>query len=84
MRIDCIRFAFKKDTGDTRESAAISVCQRLVDERAHLDIYDPKVEESQVCIYFTCISPICAYLFAYRYGKIFLQHPRWIVWNWKS
>ncbi|KAK4526959.1 hypothetical protein GAYE_SCF31G4879 [Galdieria yellowstonensis] len=47
-RIAILGFAFKKDTGDTRESAAISVCQRLVDERAHLDIYDPKVEESQI------------------------------------
>ncbi|GJD07392.1 UDP-glucose 6-dehydrogenase 1 [Galdieria sulphuraria] len=47
-RIAILGFSFKKDTGDTRESAAISVCQRLVDERAHLAIYDPKVYETQI------------------------------------
>jgi UDPglucose 6-dehydrogenase len=36
-------FSFKKDTGDTRESPAIDVCKRLLDEGAHLKIYDPKV-----------------------------------------
>lgn len=36
-------FAFKKDTNDTRESPAISVCQQLLQERAVLQIYDPKV-----------------------------------------
>ena len=41
-------FAFKKDTNDTRESAAIYVCRDLLEERAHLNIYDPKVSESQI------------------------------------
>ncbi|EPY29440.1 UDPglucose 6-dehydrogenase [Strigomonas culicis] len=36
-------FAFKKDTGDTRESPAIYVCARLLQEGAKLRIYDPKV-----------------------------------------
>ena len=36
-------FAFKKDTNDTRESAAIYVCRDLLEERAKLTIYDPKV-----------------------------------------
>ena len=30
-------------TGDTRESAAIYIARHLLDEGAHLDIYDPKV-----------------------------------------
>eukprot|EP00871_Galdieria_phlegrea_P002313 jgi/Galph1/3082/GphlegSOOS_G1745.1 len=47
-RIAILGFAFKKDTGDTRESAAIGVCRRLVEERAQLFIYDPKVAESQI------------------------------------
>lgn len=38
-------FAFKKDTNDTRESAAIYVCRDLLRERARLTIYDPKVPE---------------------------------------
>ena len=29
--------------GDTRESAAIYIARHLLDEGAHLDIYDPKV-----------------------------------------
>lgn len=47
-RIAVLGFAFKKDTNDTRESAAIQVCQDLLEERAHLAIYDPKVTESQM------------------------------------
>lgn len=41
-------FAFKKDTNDTRESAAIYVCHDLLNERAELCIYDPKVPEAQI------------------------------------
>lgn len=36
-------FAFKKNTGDTRESPAIYVCSHLLEEGAQLNIYDPKV-----------------------------------------
>jgi UDPglucose 6-dehydrogenase len=35
-------FAFKADTGDTRESPAIYVAKKLVDEQARLVITDPK------------------------------------------
>ena len=41
-------FAFKKDTGDTRESAAIDVAKHLLDEGASLSIYDPKVSREQI------------------------------------
>jgi UDPglucose 6-dehydrogenase len=41
-------FAFKKDTNDTRESAAIYVCRDLLRERARLTIYDPRVPETQI------------------------------------
>lgn len=41
-------FAFKKDTNDTRESAAIYVCRDLLHERARLSIYDPRVSEDQI------------------------------------
>nr|CAG4651708.1 EOG090X03RJ [Triops cancriformis] len=41
-------FAFKKDTGDTRESSAIAVARNLLEEGAHLHIYDPKVEPAQI------------------------------------
>lgn len=41
-------FAFKKNTGDTRESAAIDVCKYLLKEFARIRIYDPKVEVEQI------------------------------------
>ena len=41
-RIAVFGFAFKADTGDTRESPAIRVCQSLIEERAAVVITDPK------------------------------------------
>ena len=41
-------FAFKKDTNDTRESAAIYVCRDLLLEKARLSIYDPRVTKEQI------------------------------------
>jgi len=46
--IALLGFAFKKNTGDTRESPAIYVAKTLLDEGATLNVYDPKVEESQI------------------------------------
>ncbi|XP_050417434.1 UDP-glucose 6-dehydrogenase isoform X2 [Patella vulgata] len=56
--ITILGFAFKKDTGDTRESAAIYLSKYLMDEEARLRIYDPKVEKSQILRELThpCIS----------------------------
>ena len=48
-KIAIFGFAFKKDTNDTRESAAIYVCQDLLEEGAHLSIHDPKVSRRQIC-----------------------------------
>ncbi|ELU00048.1 hypothetical protein CAPTEDRAFT_153442 [Capitella teleta] len=47
-KITIFGFAFKKDTGDTRESATIYICKYLMDEGAKIAIYDPKVEEEQI------------------------------------
>jgi len=41
-------WAFKKDTNDTRESPAIYVADALLDERALLAVYDPKVAEEKI------------------------------------
>ncbi len=41
-RIALLGFAFKADTGDTRESPAISVTRGLLEERAQVVIHDPK------------------------------------------
>jgi UDPglucose 6-dehydrogenase len=47
-RIAILGFAFKKDTNDTRESAAINICRDLVAENAHVVIYDPRVPEETI------------------------------------
>ena len=47
-RIAILGFSFKKDTNDTRESAAIYVCRYLLQEQAHLAIYDPQVSEEEI------------------------------------
>jgi UDPglucose 6-dehydrogenase len=41
-RIALFGFAFKADTGDTRESPAIAVTRQLLSERAHVVVSDPK------------------------------------------
>lgn len=41
-------WAFKKDTNDTRESAAIYVADHLLDEEAQVVVYDPKVSAEQI------------------------------------
>ncbi len=46
--IAILGWAFKKDTNDTRESAAIYVADELLNERASLKVYDPKVNEEKV------------------------------------
>ncbi|MCC4214259.1 nucleotide sugar dehydrogenase [Leeuwenhoekiella parthenopeia] len=47
-KIAMLGWAFKKDTNDTRESAAIYVADYLLNERAEVVIYDPKVSEEQI------------------------------------
>lgn len=43
-------WAFKKDTNDTRESAAINIADALLEEKAEIVVYDPKVSEKQVYV----------------------------------
>jgi UDPglucose 6-dehydrogenase len=47
-KIAFLGWAFKKDTNDTRESAAIYVADELLNEQAKIRVYDPKVQEDQV------------------------------------
>lgn len=47
-KIAFLGWAFKKDTNDTRESAAIYVADDLINEQARIAVYDPKVEYKQV------------------------------------
>lgn len=47
-KIAILGWAFKKDTNDTRESAAIYVADHLLHEQAHISVYDPKVPAEKV------------------------------------
>ncbi|XP_027097623.1 UDP-glucose 6-dehydrogenase 5 [Coffea arabica] len=47
-KIGILGFAFKKDTGDTRETPAIDVCRGLLVDKAQLSIYDPQVSQDQM------------------------------------
>ena len=47
-KIAFLGWAFKKDTNDTRESAAIYVADDLLAEQANIAVYDPKVGENQI------------------------------------
>jgi len=47
-QIAMLGWAFKKDTNDTRESAAIYVSDYLLSEQADVIVYDPKVRTEQI------------------------------------
>lgn len=47
-KITFFGWAFKKDTNDTRESAAIKVADNLLSEQANISVYDPKVVEERI------------------------------------
>lgn len=47
-KIGMLGWAFKKDTNDTRESAAIYVADHLLNEQAQISVYDPKVSNIKI------------------------------------
>jgi UDPglucose 6-dehydrogenase len=47
-KITLLGWAFKKDTNDTRESAAIYIADKLIEEGAIVSVYDPKVNKQQM------------------------------------
>jgi UDPglucose 6-dehydrogenase len=47
-KIGFLGWAFKKDTNDTRESAAIYVADHLLNEQAQVSVYDPKVSSEKM------------------------------------
>merc|ERR1719473_1474860 len=42
-KIAVFGFAFKKDTGDVRETPAVTVCHMLMEDGANVHVYDPQV-----------------------------------------
>jgi UDPglucose 6-dehydrogenase len=47
-KIAFLGWAFKKDTNDTRESAAIYVADYLIEDGAQIHVFDPKVSETKI------------------------------------
>ena len=47
-KIAILGFSFKANTNDTRESPAIEICKELLEEGCNINIYDPKVNASQI------------------------------------
>ncbi len=47
-KIAFLGWAFKKDTNDTRETAAMYVADHLIEDHANIHPYDPKVTEKQM------------------------------------
>ena len=56
-RVLILGWAFKKNTNDTRESAAIYVANNLLNENIEIYIHDPKVNRSQVDFDLSNLNP---------------------------
>lgn len=54
-KITFLGWAFKKDTNDTRESAAIYVAEHLIEDGAEIHVYDPKVSEAKIIADMRCL-----------------------------
>ncbi|EJT48388.1 UDP-glucose dehydrogenase [Trichosporon asahii var. asahii CBS 8904] len=59
-KIAILGWAFKKDTGDTRESPSISIANHFLSEKARVTIYDPQVTEEQIWLDLTDYGSIPA------------------------
>merc|ERR1711862_676433 len=49
-KIAIFGFAFKKDTGDVRETPSMFVVRDLLMEQAEVHVYDPKVTEEDALL----------------------------------
>jgi len=47
-KIAMLGWAFKKDTNDTRETASMYVADILIEDRAEIHVYDPRVSHEQM------------------------------------
>ena len=54
-KIAVLGFAFKANTNDTRESAAINICKDLLGEGAILKVHDTKVSSDQIAKDLNCV-----------------------------
>merc|ERR1712127_609547 len=51
-KIAVLGFAFKKDTGDVRETPALTVCHMLMQDGAVVYVHDPKVKKEDALVEF--------------------------------
>jgi UDPglucose 6-dehydrogenase len=51
-KLAMLGFAFKKDTGDVRETPAIEVCKMLMEDGAKVHVFDPKVTKEDALFEF--------------------------------
>lgn len=49
-RLAILGVAYKKNTSDTRDSPAWDICRALLNERAELAVYDPRVSQEAVAL----------------------------------
>ena len=49
-KLALLGFAYKKNTSDTRNSAAIDVCRALLTERAQIAVHDPRVAKEAIAV----------------------------------
>jgi len=56
-RVLILGWAFKKNTNDSRESAAIYVANNLISNNIRIQIYDPKVKEEQIIFDLLNLNP---------------------------
>ncbi|KAH0543311.1 hypothetical protein FGG08_002374 [Glutinoglossum americanum] len=47
-KITILGFSYKKDTGDTRETPAVTLVRNIFAEKCKISIYDPKASEQQI------------------------------------
>merc|ERR1739838_1214037 len=67
-KIAVLGFAFKKDTGDVRETPAMAVCDMLLQDGAIVTVYDPKVKKEDA-------------LTEFKYHNIEVDESRFIFAN---
>jgi UDPglucose 6-dehydrogenase len=76
-KITFLGWAFKKDTNDTRESAAIYVAEHLIEDGAEIHIYDPKVSATKIKAdmrYLWEINGVTEQKIVHKLKQIFVYH----------
>jgi UDPglucose 6-dehydrogenase len=68
-------FAFKADTGDTRESSAIYICEMLIAEGANLNILDPKAKSEHIFFEPSYLNPEITRDIFNKKVKVFHDRP---------